>query len=62
MQLLTRVRCLGDSKGRKHQQVEIQFRQKLFDYFYDENEYFFKLSGLHFDWNKEFQYPATKTP
>ena len=47
-------RCLSDSKGRKHYPVTRHLRRKLFDFFFQENELFFKLSGLKFDWNEEF--------
>ena len=47
-------RCLSDSKGRKHYPVTKNLRRKLFDFFYHENEIFFKLSGQKFDWNEEF--------
>ena len=35
-------RCLNESKGRKHPKISDKLRNKLFNFFYFENEYFYR--------------------
>ncbi|KAG8453510.1 hypothetical protein GDO86_000222 [Hymenochirus boettgeri] len=45
-----RDRCLHESKGRAHPQVNSFLMGKLQDYFYEPNKRFFELVGRTFDW------------
>lgn len=47
-----RERCLHDSKGRTHPQVDPSIMQKLFQYFQEPNQRFFELVGRTFNWNR----------
>ncbi|MEE6462492.1 hypothetical protein FKM82_001611 [Ascaphus truei] len=46
-----RDRCLHESKGRAHPQVNSFLLGKLHDYFYEPNKKFFELVGRTFDWH-----------
>ncbi|KAG9345440.1 hypothetical protein JZ751_008584 [Albula glossodonta] len=46
-----RERCLHDSKGRTHPQVEPDILQKLYQFFQEPNRKFFELVGRTFNWN-----------
>ncbi|XP_036407194.1 heparan sulfate glucosamine 3-O-sulfotransferase 1 [Megalops cyprinoides] len=46
-----RERCLHDSKGRPHPQVEPAILHKLYRFFHEPNRKFFELIGRNFDWN-----------
>lgn len=44
-------RCLHESKGRAHPQVDPKLLDKLHEYFHEPNKKFFKLVGRTFDWH-----------
>ncbi|NXG53154.1 HS3S1 sulfotransferase, partial [Psilopogon haemacephalus] len=46
-----RERCLHESKGRAHPQVDTWLLQKLHEYFHEPNKKFFELVGRTFDWH-----------
>ena len=46
-----RERCLHESKGRAHPQVDTRLLEKLHEYFYEPNKKFFELVGRTFDWH-----------
>mgnify|MGYP001864272433 FL=1 len=46
-----RERCLHESKGRAHPQVDTRLLEKLHEYFYEPNKKFFVLVGRTFDWH-----------
>ena len=43
-------RCLGESKGRKHPEIDEHTRQRLEQYYKPYNEKLFKLIGRRFNW------------
>ena len=47
---LSGIRCLPKSKGREHPEIEASVLKKLKNYFQEENEKFYNLSGLVFPW------------
>ncbi|NXY41339.1 HS3S1 sulfotransferase, partial [Ceuthmochares aereus] len=46
-----RERCLHESKGRAHPQVDTRLLEKLHEYFHEPNKKFFELVGRTFDWH-----------
>ncbi|CAG5122208.1 unnamed protein product, partial [Candidula unifasciata] len=44
------TKCLGKSKGRKHVEIDPDFKAKLIEFFRPYNERFFQLVGQRFDW------------
>ncbi|XP_003464403.1 heparan sulfate glucosamine 3-O-sulfotransferase 1 [Cavia porcellus] len=46
-----RDRCLHESKGRAHPQVDPKLLHKLHEYFHEPNKKFFELVGRTFDWH-----------
>uniref|UniRef100_A0A0B6ZRV2 Sulfotransferase domain-containing protein n=1 Tax=Arion vulgaris TaxID=1028688 RepID=A0A0B6ZRV2_9EUPU len=44
------TKCLGKSKGRKHIEIEPEFKAKIIEFFKPYNERFFNLVGQRFDW------------
>ncbi|XP_011368491.1 heparan sulfate glucosamine 3-O-sulfotransferase 1 [Pteropus medius] len=46
-----RDRCLHESKGRAHPQVDPKLLNKLHEYFHEPNKKFFELVGRTFDWH-----------
>ncbi|XP_029446752.1 heparan sulfate glucosamine 3-O-sulfotransferase 1 [Rhinatrema bivittatum] len=46
-----RDRCLHESKGRAHPQVNSYLLDKLYEYFHEPNKKFFELIGRTFDWH-----------
>ncbi|NXN93127.1 HS3S1 sulfotransferase, partial [Rhinopomastus cyanomelas] len=46
-----RERCLHESKGRAHPQVDTRLLEKLQEYFHEPNKKFFELVGRTFDWH-----------
>ncbi|NXT17355.1 HS3S1 sulfotransferase, partial [Syrrhaptes paradoxus] len=46
-----RERCLHESKGRAHPQIDTQLLEKLHEYFHKPNKKFFELVGRTFDWH-----------
>ncbi|NWH77027.1 HS3S1 sulfotransferase, partial [Piaya cayana] len=46
-----RERCLHESKGRAHPQVDSRLLEKLHEYFHEPNKKFFELVGRTFDWH-----------
>ncbi|NXP50277.1 HS3S1 sulfotransferase, partial [Heliornis fulica] len=46
-----RERCLHESKGRAHPQVNTRLLEKLHEYFHEPNKKFFELVGRTFDWH-----------
>ncbi|XP_052498289.1 heparan sulfate glucosamine 3-O-sulfotransferase 1 [Budorcas taxicolor] len=46
-----RDRCLHESKGRAHPQVDPRLLNKLHEYFHEPNKKFFELVGRTFDWH-----------
>ena len=44
------LKCLGDGKGRKHPELPTRLKSKLKKYFQPENEKFFELAKMRFDW------------
>ncbi|KYO45768.1 heparan sulfate glucosamine 3-O-sulfotransferase 1 [Alligator mississippiensis] len=46
-----RERCLHESKGRAHPQIDSRLLDKLHEYFHEPNRKFFELVGRTFDWH-----------
>ena len=43
--------CMGDNKGREHQQLSNELREKLLNYFKNYNEKLNTIAGTNFHWN-----------